>query len=352
MSDIAFIPTTSLERTIANNWKEVLGIEDIELDDNFFDIGGTSLLAMRCINQINRDLEINLAISTIYQLSTIRQLAYKIEHTEPGEANPILLLREGEGTPLFIFPPWSSYPTIFNGFIETYTGKNPLYGIIYTEDSEEFPFKDLQEYAQYISGYLQKLHPQGPYGLLGCSMGARTILEVAIQLKKAGGQIEFLGAISHYPSYPRNGLILNRRVRDEIRTFVNINLKFKMKYLRYRLFYFLKLLLTRDNSVQEIIIENGAQNQILAIHESYEPKSTYDGDLVLIYETSPDGTISELKKSQVYRNSIFKFLWKKWVTGNIAVRIVECNHNDFFKKPAVHEVTEIVRLSMSSDMIE
>jgi thioesterase domain-containing protein/acyl carrier protein len=342
MSDIALIPTTSLEKTIANYWRSVLNTEDIGLDDNFFDIGGTSLLAMRCINQINHELELSLPVSAIYQLSTIRQLAYKIEHTESDELNPVILLKEGEGTPLFIFPPWSSYPTIFNGFVETYKGNNPLYGIIYTEDSDNFPYKDLQEYAHFIIGHIQKIDPYGPYGLLGCSMGARTILEVAIQLKQAGGKIGFLGAVSHYPSYPRNGLILNRRLRDEIRTFLKINLNFKMKYLRYRLFYFLKLLFVGDNTVQEIIIENGAQNQILAIHEVYEPKSKYDGDLVLIYETSPDGARSELKKSQVYRNSIFKLLWKKWVTGEVSVRIVECNHNDFFKKPAVYQVTDIV----------
>jgi len=342
MPDTVLVPTSLLEKTLAKCWREVLAIEDINLDDNFFDIGGTSLLAIRCIIQINRELELKLAVSTIYQLSTIRELAQKIEQTESGELNPIILLRGGKGTPLFIFPPWSSYPTIFNGFVETYKGNNPLYGIIYTEDSDEFPFKDLQEYAHFIVGYIQKIHPQGPYGLLGCSMGARTILEIAIQLKQAGGKIGFLGAVSHYPSYPRNGLILNRRLRDEIRTFVNINLNFKMKYLRYRLFYFLKLLFVGDNTVQEIIIENGAQNQILAIHEVYEPKSKYEGDLVLIYETSPDGARSELKKSQVYRNSIFKLLWKKWVTGEVSVRIVECNHNDFFKKPAVYQVTDIV----------
>ena len=352
MSDTALIPASTIETTIANNWKEVLDIEDIGPDDNFFDVGGTSLLAMRCINQINRALKLTLPVSTIYQLPTIRQLAQKVKDTGPGGLNPVILLKEGEGTPLFIFPPWSSYPTIFNGFVETYKGNNPLYGIIYTEDSEQFPFKDLQEYAHFIVGYIQKLHPRGPYGLLGCSMGARTILEVALQLKKAGSKINFLGAISHYPSYPRNGLVLNRRLRDEIRTFVNINLNFKMKYVRYRLFYFMKLLFIGDNSVQEIIIENGAQNQILNIHEVYEPKSKYDGDLVLIYETSPDGARSELKKSQVYRNSIFKLLWKKWVTGNISVRIVDCNHIDFFKKPAVYEVTEIVRSYLSQDIIK
>jgi hypothetical protein len=130
-------------------------------------------------------------------------------------------------------------------------------------------------------------------------------------------------------------------LRDEVRIFANINLQFKLKYLRHRLPYFLKLLLTGDNKVQEIIIENGAQNQILAIHETYLPREKYNGDLVLIYETSPEGLRSELKKSQVYRNSIFRILWKKYVKGNVIVKLIDCRHNDFFKKPAVQEITNI-----------
>ncbi|MDB5023560.1 MAG: non-ribosomal peptide synthetase [Mucilaginibacter sp.] len=342
MSNLISYPLTPVEEILANYWREMLTVEEVGLDDDFFDLGGSSLLAIRMITRINKEQEFKLAVSAIYQLSTIRQLAYKIEHTESEELKPIILLKEGHGSPLFIFPPWSSYPTIFNEFIETYHKHNPLYGVIYSEDGDDFPFKDLQEYAGFLVGHIKKIHAQGPYSLLGYSMGARTALEVAIQLRQSQDKVEFLGAISHYPSYPSKGLLLNRRLRDEIRTLAKINFRFKVKYLRHRLPHFLKLLLTGDNSVQEIVIENGAQNQILAIHETYDPNSKYDGDLVLIYETSPEGASSELRKSQVYRNSIFRLLWEQHVTGNIIVKIVECKHIDFFKKPAVDKVTEIV----------
>ena len=342
MSNLTDIATASLQETLSNYWKETLNIEKAEPDANFFDLGGSSLQAIKMISRFNREHGFKLPISIIYQLPTIRQLAHKIENTDTEELKPIILLKEGEGVPLFIFPPWSSYPTIFNEFVETFKGNNPLYGVIYTEDSDDFPFKDLQEYASFIASHIKKLQPDGNCGLLGCSMGARTILEVAIQLRKGHSKVSFLGAVSHYPSYPPKRPLLNRRVLDEIRIFTNLKLQFRIKYLRHRLPYFLKLLLTGDNSVQEVVIENGAQGQILAIHEGYQPNSKYDGDLLLIYETSPEGTPSELKKAQVYRNSIFELLWRQYVKGNIIVKIVECRHNDFFKKPAVFKITEIV----------
>ena len=244
---------------------------------------------------------------------------------------------------MFIFPPWSSYPTIFNDFVGNYTGNNPLYGIIYTEDSDDFPFKNVQEYVSFIIGHIKNIHPTGPYGLLGYSLGARTILEAAIQLQESGDEVSFLGAISHFPAYPAKRPLLSRRILDEIRVFRDTNMGLKFKYLRYRLPYFVKLLVMGNHDAPEIVLEVESQNYIYAIHDCYETNKKYRGDLVLVYEPSPDGDTSEYKKVQVYRNSIFKKLWRKYVDGEVIVKIVETKHIDFFKAPVVSEVISIVR---------
>jgi amino acid adenylation domain-containing protein len=335
-------PVTALEKTIADIWRNILAVEEISVDDDFFDLGGNSLMAVRVISQVNRQTKSHLGLTGLYQLSTIRQLAGHLESNDTGEANPVILLRAGEGTPLFIFPPWSSYPTIFDEFVKNYAGKNPLYGIIYTEDSDDFPFKNLQEYAKYLITNIKRLHPTGPYALIGYSLGGRTILEIAIQLEQNKDQIEMLAVVSHFPAFPPKGILLSRRVRDEIRVFNQISIPLKLKYLNQRFPYFLKLLVKGNNDIQEIKVEIDTQKSIFNIHEAYEPKSKYHGELLLIYETNPDGDASEYKKVQVYRNSIFKKLWAKYVMGNIITKIVECRHIDFFKDPAVKKITAIV----------
>lgn len=335
-------PATPTEKTLAEIWQDVLNIAQIGIDDNFFDLGGTSLMVIRIINQTNEKTGSNLRLASLYQLPTIRQLSHKIDTKTTTDISPIVLLKKGEGTPLFIFPPWSSYPTIFNEFVNSYTGKNPLYGIIYTEDTEDFPFNNLQSYVQYLVKHIKAIHPSGPYGLLGYSLGARTVLEVGIQLQQAKDDVELLGVISHYPSYPKKGLFLSRRVRDEIRVFWNISFGLKSKYLQKRLPYFMKLLFKGNNDIQQIILEIDTQQKIFDIHESYESNLKFIGNVLLIYETSPDGQPSEFKKVQVYRNSIFKKLWSKYVTGDVIIKIVETKHIDFFKHPAVNDVAAIV----------
>jgi thioesterase domain-containing protein len=298
---------------------------------------------MRLINQVNQKTESYLRLASLYQLPTIRQLAQKIDTRSTANISPVMLLKKGEGTPLFIFPPWSSYPTIFNEFVNTYSGKNPLYGIIYTEDSEDFPFTDLQEYVRFLVRHIKDAHPRGPYALLGYSLGARTVLETGIQLQKAGNKVELLSVISHYPSFPKKGLLLSRRIRDEIRVFSNFSFGLKMKYVQKRLPYFLKLLFRGNNDIQQISLEIDSQKKILDIHEDYSSDDKFNGNLLLIYEKSPEGHPSEYKKVQVYRNSIFKKLWQPYITGKVIMKNVETKHIDFFKQPAVREVAAIVQ---------
>lgn len=335
-------PVSGLEKTLAAIWEKTLNIKQVSIDDDFFDLGGTSLAAVRIISQINQEIQTNLGLTSLYQLSTIRQLAQKIQTNTTSDVDPLILLKEGEGTPLFIFPPWSSFPTIFDEFAKSYSGPNPLYGVIYTEDHEDFPFKNVQEYVKFIIEHIKKLHPDGPYGLIGYSLGARTILEVALQLQQSGDKIDLLAAISHFPAYPSKKAFLSRRILDELRVFQKIDIGLKLKYLNHRLPYFLQLLIKGNHDAPELVLEVESQNQIYAIHDAYETRQSYRGELVLIYETSPDGDPSEFKKVQVYRNSIFKKLWSKYVDGQITVKIVETKHVDFFKQPTVKEVIRII----------
>jgi len=333
---------TDTEKNLANVWQEVLNITSIGIDDNFFDLGGSSMVAISAINKINTTTGASVTIASLYQLPTIRQLAEKIDSNTVDKVSPIFLLREGEGMPLFLFPPWSSYPAIFNDLVNGFKGKNPLYGIIYTEDTEHFPFNNLQEYVEYLITFIKQLHPEGPYGLIGYSMGARTILEVAVQLQQANDEIGLLVAISYFPAFPSKGMLLSRRMRDEIRVFNHISTGNKFKYLHTRIPHLLKLAIKGEKEGQDVKVDVETQTKVLELHEKYEPGYKYNGDVILIYESSPDGHPSEYKKVQVYRNSIFKKLWGEHINGDVIVKMVNTKHVDFFKPPIVKEVLAIV----------
>ena len=77
--DVAFAaPQTSLQKTLANEWADLLGIDRVGIDDNFFDLGGNSLLSIQCIAQLEGH-GLKLPIVKLYQHPTIKACATFLE---------------------------------------------------------------------------------------------------------------------------------------------------------------------------------------------------------------------------------------------------------------------------------
>jgi amino acid adenylation domain-containing protein len=76
-------PKTELQRIIASIWQDVLSLERIGIDDDFFDLGGNSLLAMQVISRINKTLVIDLSVRDLFENPTLEGLAQR--NTEAQE---------------------------------------------------------------------------------------------------------------------------------------------------------------------------------------------------------------------------------------------------------------------------
>ena len=72
-------PETEFEKILSEIWSEVLQIEKIGVHDNFLELGGNSLAAIRITSRINSVFDLTLPVNTVFENSTIRQLADQIE---------------------------------------------------------------------------------------------------------------------------------------------------------------------------------------------------------------------------------------------------------------------------------
>jgi amino acid adenylation domain-containing protein len=68
-------PETPVEQSLASIWSEVLGVERIGLDDDFFDLGGHSLLAVKMLSRVQESFDIDLLLRSVFERSTVRELA-------------------------------------------------------------------------------------------------------------------------------------------------------------------------------------------------------------------------------------------------------------------------------------
>src|SRR5205085_11523828 len=72
-------PQTETERTLASIWTEVLGIDAVGVDDPYGALGGDSLMAVRLMSRIRRDLNVALPVRAVYDVPTVARLAERVD---------------------------------------------------------------------------------------------------------------------------------------------------------------------------------------------------------------------------------------------------------------------------------
>jgi acyl carrier protein len=102
-SDTLFVaPRTPLEKEVAKIWAEILGLDQVGIDDNFFDLGGHSLLLTQLVSRLRTTFKIELPLRTLFESPTIAQLAVAIVQKQSEEIDGELLtqlLTRLEGRP-------------------------------------------------------------------------------------------------------------------------------------------------------------------------------------------------------------------------------------------------------------
>ncbi|WP_144569749.1 non-ribosomal peptide synthetase, partial [Bacillus pseudomycoides] len=119
-------PRTPMEELVASVWSQVLGIENIGVQDSFFDRGGHSLLATQVVSRLKEALQIELLVRELFEYSTVEALAKRLDQLRKGdkirEIPPLMPMERGEAISL-------SYAQQRLWFIDQFTPNSALYNI-------------------------------------------------------------------------------------------------------------------------------------------------------------------------------------------------------------------------------
>lgn len=178
----------SIENALINTWKELLGIESIEVHDNFFQLGGDSLLAIQLAVSLSKQFNVKLGMQTLLAYPTIAELS-KIISEQKSDISPLIKLKSGNsGNPLFLIHPIEGNLFCYKDLITSFKCQNALYGI----QAVNTVANSIEEIASFYIEELQKVEPKGPYNLLGMSFGGIIAYEMARQLEAKGDSISLL----------------------------------------------------------------------------------------------------------------------------------------------------------------
>jgi len=191
-------PTDDREQELLTIWQEVLEIPNIGIDDDFFDLGGTSLQTLVLFAEIEVQLGCSLSPTTIVQAPTIARLANFIGATTSVAASQSLvpLRASGTGMPLFLVGPDYYGAMHYRGLLKHLKSDRPVFCLQPPPlDGKHCIPRTIESIAaDYITEIL-RLQPHGPYFLAGHSFGGRVSFEMAQQLVRDGERVSFLGLI-------------------------------------------------------------------------------------------------------------------------------------------------------------
>jgi len=195
---------TSAEQIISAIWSTLLEKPAIGRHQNFFELGGDSLKALRLMFEIEKKLNVQLPLTTIHQFPTIASLALAVDQPSEPAFSPLVLAKKSTGgNPFFIV----------HGVGGTVMELLPLCraidwpGCIYAIQAQGLDGKTsanrtIETMADCYLCAIRGIQPAGPYYLVGHSFGGLVAFEMARRLRADGNEVAFLGLLDTATSAP------------------------------------------------------------------------------------------------------------------------------------------------------
>jgi phthiocerol/phenolphthiocerol synthesis type-I polyketide synthase E len=183
------------ESQLAAIWQELLGLESVGLDQNFFDLGGDSSLAVRMFAEIEKAFGVKLPLAALYETPTIQELARVVRgETATSGWSPLVAIQPlGSRPPLFCFHGAGGNVLIYRDLSRHLGAEQPLYGLqAQGLDGSLPPLTAVEEMAALYVKEIRRVQPLGPYFLAGYCGGGTIAYEAAQQLQAAGESVPLL----------------------------------------------------------------------------------------------------------------------------------------------------------------
>ncbi|WP_315758263.1 non-ribosomal peptide synthase/polyketide synthase [Bradyrhizobium sp. SZCCHNRI2007] len=206
----AFIaPESAAEVAMAKLWAEVLGVAQVGVTDNFFELGGNSILSLKVIARLRRApvLDGEIKLRDLLQKPTIRGLLGTPAASSMRPSALLPLSSPVDGTPP-VFCLHGGFGTVFDyaPLARRLEGQRQLIGLqCRTLIEPSFIDRSLAAMAVDYVDEIVRTQSQGPYHLIGWSLGGLVACLVAAELERRGERVERLALIDSFVPHPHGG---------------------------------------------------------------------------------------------------------------------------------------------------
>jgi FkbH-like protein len=362
-------PDSPLETELLRIWEDVLATDGLGVDDDYFELGGTSLLSVKLFAEIERRFGTQLRLTAILEAPTVRSLAQLIAPSAVLDRHGMVCLKTGGDRKFFL---------VHDGFGETLLYLNlarrlPPSMAVYGIEPRRVPgiplaHASIEEMAEFYVEQIREIQPHGPYLLGGMCAGGVIAYEMAACLTRKNERVQLVtildGATPH--AAKRVGRILRNRLsriestlaqgastsKSDLARWASVaaTLARKLKNTAFyelssalekqsvRLRFLLHKMIVRRNGKWPAAVKGLSVMQIYNSLESrYHPPPLTDVPVLLIRASSGEGVDTPYR--DIYRDEDFG--WSQYA-ARLEIADVSGGHSSMLQEREVQLLTTLL----------
>lgn len=327
------LPKNKTEVELLKIWKKILKKDTISTEDNFLEIGGKSLLAVRMFSMVNDNLNVQLSPTTLLKYQSIIKLAELINNEKDLKTenwnNVVPIRSEGDKVALFCLHAGGGHVFFYN-LLAKYLDKNrPVYAIQPSGLFGKLPrHKSIEAMAADYVKEIRLAYPEGPYNLLVYCNTTAVGFEMSNILKTLGHKANLIVMDTKGARILKSDVSSKNRVLGFFKRFIKnpIRVVKKMITLRFQL-YIKPYFLNKFGSTEAKNTTNTSIN-LVKIYDQYKWKP-YNLDITLLVTK---------KENKLFNEEMLKS-WEE-VADDINIINIEGDHITLFDDPDVQLVAK------------
>ena len=189
-------PDTDTERALLSLWQELLGIDGLGVNDDYFALGGTSLIAARMFAEISRHFGVRLPLTTVLESPTVRALARHLDQQRMPRSGALVSLRQGGRRNLFLVHDGDGETLLYLNLARRMPADLSVFGIEPRRIAGvPLAHTRVEDMAAFYNEEMRKKQPHGPYLIGGMCAGGVIAYEMASQLVRAGESVALVAVL-------------------------------------------------------------------------------------------------------------------------------------------------------------
>ncbi len=373
-------PRTDAENQLAQLWMKLLRVETVGVTDNYFDLGGTSLLAVELFAQIESQWGQKLPLTTLVEAPTVEQLAKVLN--APNHAlvrESVVRLHDGEvEPPLFLIHDGDGETLLYRNLARRLQPPRRVYGIQpYSREGVPMLHTRISDMAAYYIEQIRQVQPQGPYLLGGMCAGGVLSFEMAQQLQRQGQSVDMIAILdaadveaplrvgriaqerlSNFSQVFAQGqllkphqrlLLITNKVQQKVTNLVRYEVQSKVDRFWTQLqMQLLRFYLDRGLSLPQFLKNLSVRKVYVFAESEYVPPAQFNGEVVLFRATQGQG--NDQPFINVYSDPLLG--WEKRATQGVKLYEVPGGHSSMLQEPHVKVLAQKMQAHLDQKLTE